>query len=76
MKYNEDNLEIIYINENLTTYRARLFKTTRNLQAKKYFKQAWRYNDNIKVTTENGVVKPISDDIKSLLPEVDLRGLI
>ena len=66
-KYNEDNRKKIYINEDLTTYRARLFKTTRSLQARKYFKQAWTYNGNIKVTTQNGVVKPIStiDDIKS-----------
>ena len=67
-KYNEDNRKKIYINEDLTTYRARLFKTTRSLQARKYFKQAWTYNGNIKVTTQNGVVKPIStiDDIKSI----------
>ena len=36
--YNEDNRKKIYIDEDLTTYRARLFKTTRSLQAKKYFK--------------------------------------
>ena len=67
-KYNEDNIKKIYINEDLTTYRARLYKTTRSLQAKKYFKQAWTYNGNIKVTTQNGVVKPIStiDDMKAL----------
>ena len=77
-KYNEDNPKEIYINEDLTTYRARLFKTTRSLQARKNFKQAWTYNGNIKVTTQNGVVKPIStiDDIKALLPDVDLRGFI
>ena len=74
----EDNQKKIYINEDLTKYRAQLFKTTRNLQTKKYFKQAWAYNGNIKVTTQNGVINSISTihDIKSLSTEVYLPGLI
>ena len=77
-KYNEDNRKKIYINEDLTTYHARLFKTTRSLQARKYFKQAWTYIGNTRVTTPSGVVKPIStiDDIKAPLPDANLRGLI
>ena len=77
-KYKEDNQKKIYVNEVLSTYCARLCKNTHSLQAKKYFKQVWENNGNIKVTTQNGVVKPIStiDDIKSVLPEVYLHGLI
>ena len=42
------------------------------LQKKKLFLQAWAYNGNVKVKTNDGVVKPIrnNEDIKQLLPEV------
>ena len=62
----------IRINEDLTTYRSRLFKTTCSWQTKKYFKQAWIYNGNIKITTQNGVVFQL-DDINAVLPEIDLQ---
>ena len=73
--FNKDRNIKIYINEDLTKYRAQLFKTVRNLQSRKHFKQAWTYNGNIKVTTLQGEVKSIGtlEDIKALLPTVDLN---
>ena len=70
--HNEQNETKFYINEDLTTIRARLFATVRSLQKKKLFLQAWTYNGNVKVKTNDGVVKPIrnNEDIKQLLPEV------
>ena len=69
--FNEDRPVNIYINEDLTTRRAKLFATVRSLQKRKYFKQAWTYNGNIRVMMPDGVVKPISNvfDLKSLVPE-------
>ena len=74
-EFNKDRNIKIYINEDLTKYRAQLFKTVRNLQYRKHFKQAWTYNGNIKVTTQQGEVKSIGtlEDIKGLLPTVDLN---
>ena len=64
----------IYINEDLTTRRAILFSIARNMQKDKHFAQAWTYNGNIKVKTNNDVIKPIScrDDFVKLCPDVDL----
>ena len=52
-----------------------MFKIVRNLQSRKHFKQAWTYNCNIKVTTQQSEVKSIGtlEDIKALLPTVDLN---
>ena len=74
-EFNKDRNIKIYINEDLTKYRAQLFKTVRNLQSRKHFKQAWTYNGSIKVTTLQGEVKSIGtlEDIKALLPTVDLN---
>ena len=76
-KYNKDNVTHIYINEDLTTYRAGLFRTVRKLLAQKHFNTAWTFNGNIKVTTRTNVVKSITtvDDIKALLPDVDIGNL-
>ena len=76
-KYNKDNGTHIYINEDLTTYRAGLFRTVRKLLAQKHFNTAWTFNGNIKVTTRTNVVKSITtvDDIKALLPDVDIGNL-
>ena len=75
--YNKDNGTQIYINEDLTTYRAGLFRTVRKLLAQKHFNTAWTFNGNIKVTTLDKVVKSITtiDDIKALLPDVDIGSL-
>ena len=63
--HNKDNGTKIYINEDLTTYRAGLFRTVRKLLAQKHFNTAWTFNGNIKVTTRDNVVKSITtiDDI-------------
>ena len=76
-KHNKDNGTKIYINEDLTTYRAGLFRTVRKLLAQKHFNTAWTFNGNIKVTTRDNVVKSITtiDDIKALLPDVDIGSL-
>ena len=75
--YNKDRDVKIYVNEDLTKYRAQLFKTVRKLQSRKLFKQVWTYNGNIKVTTLRGEVKSVAtiEDIQTLLPSVDLNNL-
>ena len=72
--YNQDNNIKIYVNEDLTTRRAKLFARVRSLQKKKHFKQAWTYNGNIKVMMPNGTIKNITNEasIQSLLPDVDI----
>ena len=64
----------MYINEDLTVYRAQLFSTVRKMQRRKLFSLCWTYNGNIKVKTNPGVIKPIAniDDIKALCPGVDI----
>ena len=72
--YNEDRDIKIYVNEDLTTRRAKLFAKMRTLQKKRLLKQAWTYNGNIKVMMTNGEIKNITNEssIKSLLPDVDI----
>ena len=76
--YNDENSTRIYINEDLTASRAKLFSTVRQLQKKKYFNQAWTYNGTIRVKDMQGMVKIISntDDIKTCLPNVDLSAVL
>ena len=76
-KHNKGNDTQIYINEDLNTYRAGLYRTVRKLLAQKHFNTAWTFNENIKVTTRDNVVKSITtiDDIKALLPDVDIGSL-
>ena len=71
--YNETRSIKTYINEDLTTRRAKLFAAVRSLQKKKLFKQAWTYNGNIKVTMPNGEVKSINNaqDVHTLLPDAN-----
>ena len=70
--YNEDKEHKIYINEDLTAFRAKLFMTVRRLQKKKLFDQTWT-----KIKTRNGVVKSILtyDDVKKLSPNVNLNDV-
>ena len=72
--YNEDRDIKIYVNEDLTTRRAKLFAKMRTLQRKRLLKQAWPYNGNIKVMMTNGEIKNIINEssIQSLLPDVDI----
>ena len=68
-KFNEDKLVKIYINEDLTTTRARLFAAARNHQKNGRLQQVWTFNGNIKVKTLTGVVRNIKylNDINSCL---------
>ena len=60
--YNQDQDIQIYLNEDLTTRRAKLFAKVRALQKKIHFKQTWTYNGNIKVMLPNGIVKNIANE--------------
>lgn len=66
----------IYINEDLTKQRAKLFSLTRSLQKNKHFKQTWTFNGNVKVMMQNGDIKSVSNvtDIQELLPTVSLQA--
>ena len=76
-KHNKNYGTQIYINEELTTYTAGLFRTVRSLLAENHFNTAWAFDENIKVTTRDNVAKSITtiDDIKALLPDVDIGSL-
>ena len=71
--YNETRSIKTYINEDLTTRRAKLFAAVRSLQKRKLFKQACTYNSNTKVTMPNGEVKSINNaqDVHTLLPDAN-----
>ena len=73
--YNEDQDFKVYINEDLTAARAKLFSTVRKLQKQKHFAQVWTYNGNIRVKDLQGSVKPVknADDIKKYLPHVTIE---
>ena len=75
--YNQDRDFKIYVNEDLTTRRAKLFAKMRTLQKKRLLKQAWTYNGNIKVMMPNGEIKNIANisSIQSLLPDVDISAV-
>lgn len=76
--FNENRPIKIYINEDLTRARARLFSTVRRIQKKGHFEQCWTTNGNIKVKDLNGRVQAIKnvDDIKACLPNVDLSKFV
>ena len=77
-EYNNENDCKIYINEDLTSTRARLFSTVRSLQKKRLFDQVWTYNGNVKVKDNTGHVVSIGnlEDVKQCLPDVDLTQLM
>ena len=64
----------LYVNEDLTAYRAGLFSTARRMQKAKHFSQVWTYNGSIKVKSTQGVVHSIAsyDDLGKLCPGVDI----
>ena len=64
----------VYINEDLTTARAKLFSTVRLLFRQKHFTQVWTYNGCIKVKDLRGTVKSINsiDDVKNCLPDINI----
>ena len=73
-KHHEDGGPQYFINEDLTTFRAQLFATTRKLYKAKHISQCWTYNGNIKVKMNDGVIKPVASlhDLSVLLPKVDI----
>ena len=75
-EYNENAAVKIYINEDLTSTRARLFSIVRSQQEKNNLAQAWTYNGNIKIKTITGVIKSIKSmsDLKACLPDVNLES--
>ena len=68
----------IYINEDLTSMRAKLFSTVRALHKKRHFQQVWTYNGIIRVKDTQGLVKIIrnNNDIQNCLPNVDLTAAL
>ena len=68
----------VYINEDLTSMRAKLFSTVRALHKKRHFQQVWTYNGIIRVKDTQGLVKIIrnNNDIQNCLPNVDLTAAL
>ena len=73
--YNVTNDSKIFINEDLTAMRAKLFSTVRTLHKKRHFQQVWTYNGTIRVKDLQGLVKVIhnNEDIQNCLPIVILQ---
>ena len=73
--YNEDKDTKLYINEDLTAIRAKLFSTARSLQKQRLLVQTWTSNGTIKVKTPEGVVHTAttSAQLKQLVPDADPR---
>ena len=73
--YNEDKDTKLYINEDLTAIRAKLFSTARSLQKQRLLAQTWTFNGAIKVKTPEGVVHTAttSAQLKQLVPDADPR---
>ena len=73
--YNEEKDVKIYINEDLTAIRAKLFSIARSLQKQRLLAQTWTYNGAIKVKTQEGVLHTVttSSQLKLLVPNADPR---
>ena len=73
--YNESKDVKVFINEDLTSARAKFFSTVRLLFRQKHFSQVWTYNGCIKVKDLQGTVKSINsiDDVKNCLPDVRIQ---
>ena len=76
--YNEDKQIKTYINEDLTAARSKLFSAVRKLKKNKYFDQVWTYNGNVKIKDLKGSVIGVKslDDVKQILPGIDVSSLI
>ena len=72
--FNQDKTVKVYVNDDLTSKRAKLFSTARSLLKRKHLKQTWTYNGNIKVTMPNGNIRTISNlaDLQALVPNETL----
>ena len=73
--FNNDRPIKIYMYEDLTTQRAKLFSVGRSLLKDKHIEQVWTFNGNIKIKTLSGHVKSIQNmkDYKACLPNVNIR---
>ena len=73
--YNDAESNKVYINEDLTSRRAKLFSMARSLQKRRLLKQTWTYNGNIKVTMPNGDVRTILNlaELQALVPDETLE---
>ena len=76
--YNATNDNKVFINEDLTAMRAKLFSTVRALHRKKHFQQVWTYNGTIRVKDMQGTVQIIhnNEDIQNYLPNVDIAAAL
>ena len=74
---NETRQHKLYINEDLTTFRAQLFSATRSQQKKGHIEQAWTFNGNIKIKDRRGQVKSIFslDQLRKAIPEVNPNSI-
>ena len=72
-EYNKSQNTKIYINEDLTATRAKLFTIACSLQKKGHIMETWTYNGSIKVKTNGGVIKSVtnSSHFTLILPDVD-----
>ena len=72
--FNQDKTVKVYVNEDLTSKRAKLFSKARSLLKRTHLKQTWTYNRNIKVTMPNGNIRTISSlaDLQALVPNETL----
>ena len=76
--YNATNGNKVFINEDLTAMRAKLFSTVRALHRKKHFQQVCTYNGTIRVKDMQGTVQIIhnNEDIQNYLPNVDIAAAL
>ena len=76
--YNGTNENKVFINEDLTAMRAKLFSTVRALHRKKHFQQVWAYNGTIRVKDMQGTVQIIhnNENIQNYLPNVDIAAAL
>ena len=72
---NTDDTTKVYINEDLTTRRAKIFSMARSLQERKLFKQTWTFNGSIQVMMPNGDIKTAGNlnDLQALVPDETLQ---
>ena len=70
---NRDHNTKIYINEDLTAIRAKLFAISRSLQKKGSLMETWTYNGSIKVKTNEGVIKTVTNSthFRHIIPDVN-----
>ena len=73
--YNATINNKVFINEDLTAMRAKLFSTVSALHRKKHFQQVWTYNGTIRVKDMQGTVQILhnNEDIKTICRMLTLQ---